>query len=304
MHLSPVSFLESDFPYFNNLSPKGKKKFLRRLYHILDNKIFVGRDGLEMTDYIRFYISSAWVTLTYGLNNYITEEYTQVHVYPTTFYSEQAENYVKGLTTGQGIVYLSWHDFIEDYKVANNLNVGLHELTHAMLISAAFKDNFDDHFTEYYHDFFVNTKEDFVNLRLGNPSYLRKYGGTNMVEFLSVCVECFFERPGELKEKMPVLYYNMCILFSQNPININNDYTINREIADEIKCSHLHHGIPDYILDPYTRPKYVNTIHKAAPAVTVFSFILFIIAPSKLFIFLFIGVIGITILKARLDKWN
>jgi Mlc titration factor MtfA (ptsG expression regulator) len=284
MHLSPVSFLESDFPYYTGLSPKGKRKFLRRLSRILNSKIFIGCDGLEMTNYMRYYIASAWVTLTFGLEEYITHEFTQVHVYPDTFYSEQVQSYVKGLTTGKGIIFLSWHDFIEDYKVANNLNVGLHELTHAILISAAFKSNFDDHFSGYYHEFFMNTKDDFVNLRLGNPSYLRKYGGTNMVEFLSVCVECFFERPAELKEKMPVLYYNLCVLFRQNPINTTKDYKVDKHIVREIKASYLDHGIPEYLLNEYTQPEVFNWVVKSLPLLTIISFILFFITVHAVFL--------------------
>lgn len=300
MQLSAISFLESDFPYYNQLSPKGKRKFLRRLSRILKNKIFIGRDGLEMTNYIRYYIASAWVTLTFGLDEYITDEYTQVHVFPDTFYSEQVESYVKGLTTGKGIIFLSWHDFIEDYKVANNLNVGLHELTHAILISAAFKSNFDDHFSGYYREFFDNTKDDFINLRLGNPSYLRKYGGTNMVEFLSVCVECFFERPAELKEKMPVLYYNLCVLFRQNPINTAKDYKVDKIIVREIKASYLDHGIPDYILNEYSRPLFIKLLIRYTFPLTVLSFIL--LGTTGNSIFGVLGLVGIVHLLYRFSN--
>ncbi len=300
MHLSPVSFLESDFPYYTGLSPKGKRKFLRRLSRILNSKIFIGCEGLEMTNYIRYYIASAWVTLTFGLEEYITHEFTQVHVYPDTFYSEQVQSYVKGLTTGKGIIFLSWHDFIEDYKVANNLNVGLHELTHAILISAAFKSNFDDHFSGYYHEFFMNTKDDFVNLRLGNPSYLRKYGGTNMVEFLSVCVECFFERPAELKEKMPVLYYNLCVLFRQNPINTTKDYKVDKHIVREIKASYLDHGIPDYILNQYSRPIFLKLLIRFTFPLTVLAFILFGSTGNPIFGAL--GVAGVSHMLIRFAK--
>lgn len=304
MHLTPLSFLESDFPYYINLTPRGKKKFLRRLNHIAKSKAFYGHDGLQVTSYMCYYISACWVALTFGFKEYTTEEYTEVHIYPEAFYSEQVQGYVKGLTTGKGIIFLSWKDFVEDYSVANNLNVGLHELTHAILISAAFKSNFDDHFSEYYKDFFANTKQDFIELRLGSQTYLRKYGGENMVEFLSVCVECFFERPADLKLKMPVLYYNMCVLFNQNPLNISSDYKLDRAIADEIIYSDLEHGIPDYLLEQYTRSGTFVFIEKNAMLISLLSFGVFAISPSHLFLFLLPGVVGVVLVKAKMDRYD
>ncbi|UPT65969.1 MAG: zinc-dependent peptidase [Sphingobacteriales bacterium JAD_PAG50586_3] len=305
MQLSAISFLESDFPYYNQLSPKGKRKFLRRLKRILNTKDFIGRDGLVITHYIRYYIASAWVALTYGLKEYITQEYTQVHVFPDTFYSEQVQAYVKGLTTGKGIIFLSWHDFVEDYKVANNLNVGLHELTHAILISAAFKSNFDDHFSDYYRKFFANTKDDFIDLQLGNPSYLRKYGGANMVEFLSVCVECFFERPAELKEKMPVLYYNLCILFIQNPVNTLNDYKVDDVIVYEIRSSYLDHGIPDEVLDTFANPTTTKIIQKILPVVIFVSLIIFFATMNPIFLMpVFAGLFFMFFHAKQYEDWG
>jgi len=48
-----------------------------------------------------------------------------------------------------------------------------------------------------------------------NDTIFRKYGGTNLNEFLSVCIEHYFESPGEIKEKYPLLYYATGILLNQ-----------------------------------------------------------------------------------------
>lgn len=193
-------------------------------------------------------ISACWVQVTFGLEYYLTEEYQEVHIYPSVFFSERVEHLVKGLTTTEGTIFISWRDFIEDYRVANNLNVGMHEITHAMLISAAFKHNFDEFFTNYYHEFFENIKEDFWTLRRGYSSYLRGYGGSNFVEFLSVSVEAFFENPAELKQHMPELYYNLSVLLKQNPLNNQGDYKIDKPLVDEIYYADIDHGIPEEVL--------------------------------------------------------
>ncbi len=246
---APHIFLDDKFTYYQQLSPKGKRKFLARTKHVAFKKEFVGRDGLRVTDEMRLLISACWVQVTYGLDFYLTEEYAQVHIYPQTFFSNLADHEVKGLTTGEGIIFISWLDFVEDYKVANNLNVGMHEITHAMLISAAFKHNFDDYFTEHYKDFFDNTKEVFWDLRNGYQSYLREYGGTNFVEFLSVSVEAFFENPRELKTSLPELYYNLCALLKQDPLNTIGDYKVSRNLVNEMMYTRMDHGIPAEVLE-------------------------------------------------------
>jgi len=245
---APHIFLNEKFTYYQQLSPKGKRKFLSRTKHVAFKKEFVGRDGLRVTDEMRLLISACWVQVTFGLDFYLTEEYTHVHIYPSTFYSTQIDHQVKGLTTGQGIIFISWLDFVEDYKVANNLNVGMHEITHAMLISAAFKHNFDDYFTAYYKEFFDNTKEYYWDLRNGYQSYLREYGGANFVEFLSVSVEAFFENPNELKNRMPELYYNLCALLKQDPLNTIGDYKVSRNLVAEMQYTLMDHGIPPEVL--------------------------------------------------------
>lgn len=246
---APDIFLDKKFAYYQQLSPKGKRRFLSRTRHVAYQKQFIGREGLRVTDEMRLLISACWVQVTYGLDFYLTEEYGQVHIYPQTFFSKLADHEVKGLTTGDGIIFISWLDFVEDYKVANNLNVGMHEITHAMLISAAFKHNFDDYFTEYYKQFFDNTKEYYWDLHNGYQSYLRQYGGTNFVEFLSVSVEAFFENPHELKVRMPELYYNLCALLRQDPLNIIGDYKVSRELVNEMMYTRMDHGIPPEVLE-------------------------------------------------------
>ncbi len=48
-------------------------------------------------------------------------------------------------------------------------------------------------------------------------SDIRKYGGTNAVEFFAVASEYFFERPDLLKKKHPELYNMLVVCFMQNP---------------------------------------------------------------------------------------
>ncbi|HLC83764.1 MAG TPA: zinc-dependent peptidase, partial [Bacteroidia bacterium] len=58
---------------------------------------------------------------------------------------------------------------------------------------------------------------EYNKLRAGGKSIFRKYGATNIHEFLSVCTEHFFESPDEFKKEAPEFFEEMCILFNQIP---------------------------------------------------------------------------------------
>jgi Mlc titration factor MtfA (ptsG expression regulator) len=49
-----------------------------------------------------------------------------------------------------------------------------------------------------------------------NDTMLDNYAATNYNEFWAVCVETFFEKPGQLNEQMPELYEALSDLLNQN----------------------------------------------------------------------------------------
>lgn len=219
-------FLINKFPYYKALSAKGRHKFMHRYRALLNVKEFIGGDGFTVTDEMRYYIIACWVQVTYGLERFHMPDFQKIIVFESTFYSRMIERQVKGLTSNAGFIYLSWEDFVSGYEnPKDNYNLGIHELSHAFLLSTYYKENFDINFSSYIDEWFEATKLEFDRLSAGIPSYLREYAGTNSFEFFAVCMENFFETPEILKEKIPGIYYHLCYLLNQDPLNTTGDYS-------------------------------------------------------------------------------
>lgn len=224
------TFLENTFPYYRALTNVGKQKFYKRLQVLLRNKEFVGGQGFVVTDEMCYYILSCWVQITFGLKNYKISSFQKIMLFETGFYSTRLQTQVKGMVAHNGTIYLSWADFVEGYNhPTDNYNLGIHELSHAFLISTYTNGDFDTDFTSYIDNWFDVAKTEFQNIAQNMPSYLRNYAGTNSYEFFSVCMEVFFENPLELKTKLPDIFYHLCYLLNQNPLNTSTDYSFDAQ---------------------------------------------------------------------------
>lgn len=193
----------------------------------MEDKYFVGREGLLITDEIRVLISASAVQLTFGLKEYTISHLHTINVFPKVFYSKLFETSFKGLTTQGGVLSLSWDDFKDGYATDNDkLNLGLHELAHALNIDLDEEGNYDDHFSYYFEAWKTAAVEDFRRLKEGSITFLRKYASRNLHEFFAVCIEHFFEAPSEFRRELPVLYGHTALMLNQDPENTAEDYKV------------------------------------------------------------------------------
>lgn len=216
------------FEYFNRLSTKGKDRFLMRMVSFMNTKEFIGMEGLVVTEKIKVMISASATQLMFGLDEYRLWHFDKIKIYPKEFYHRMMDARLKGGTSRNGTIMLSWKDFEQGYAVPDDkINLGLHEFAHALKIDGIEGLNADDNFEEYIHKWMRNSEYEFENLKSGKDKYLRKYGAANMHEFFSVSVEHFFEDPLGFSKNLPMLYHQMTILLNQNPLNSKIDYFIN-----------------------------------------------------------------------------
>jgi Mlc titration factor MtfA (ptsG expression regulator) len=141
---------------------------------------------------------------------------------------------MKGFTAPNGTIAVSWPDYVHGYQVEDdNYNLGLHELAHALHVNNSHSvDN--KYFKRHFRIWSERSLTDFYDLRSGNNSFLRKYGGNNFHEFFAVCVEHFFESPLAFYEHIPNLYIRTCILLAQNPLNSDGDFAFEPEDLTEM----------------------------------------------------------------------
>lgn len=215
-----TQILEKYFTWYNKLSPADKTKFARKVYLFIAGKRFIPREVPEVTPEARVLIAASAVQLTFGLPDIYLQHFNTILVYPNDYYSSITKRYHKGEVNPRfGIIVLSWQSFIDGYiNPTDSLNVGLHEMAHALRLENIIRDE-DYHFfdQDLMDKFDEYARKACDTMSHESEPFLRPYACTNAHEFFSVAVENFFERPVGFKKALPDLYTILTKLLNQDP---------------------------------------------------------------------------------------
>lgn len=224
--LSPTQkeILEKHFPFYNLLPSKSKKIFQYRVAKFISLKEFVPRNIDRVTEEMKVLIAASAIQLTFGLPRVFLLHFKYILVYPDDFYSQATEKYHKGeVNPSEKAIVLSWKHFVEGYIRHEGVNLGLHEMAHALQLENIVKNR------EYaflkdsdIKKWQMLAKKEINKMKSGEATFFREYGSTNQAEFFSVAVENFFERPMQFSKYHPDLYLVMSDLLNQDPILLLN----------------------------------------------------------------------------------
>lgn len=202
--------LQHQFSFYKKLSDKEKKYFEHRVVSFIKDKDFIGRDGTVINDEMKVLIASTAVMLTFGFRDFYIGIISKIVIYPNQFYSNINKAYHKGeFNPKLKALVLSWEDFKDGYNDENdNLNLGIHELTHAIHINSMKERDvsstiFSDSFKELSE---LLAKKAALREALMTSDYFRKYAYTNQFEFLAVAIENFIETPKDFRAQFPEVY--------------------------------------------------------------------------------------------------
>ena len=209
-----------DFDFYKSLTLPERKEFEYRVSYLTQNKEFMGRKDLVVTDRMKVLIAATIAQIGFGFEFITFEDFDKIIIFPKAYYSNYTGHYHKGEVNASGVIVLSWADFLEGFRVSDDgINVGLHEIAHALRLEDAIPGN-EFHFLKDTDLALWNAAAEleYDNIRAGKPSFIRSYAGTNRQEFFAVSVEQFFEQPQEFYDALPELYKAMAGLIKQNPL--------------------------------------------------------------------------------------
>jgi len=210
--------LQNKFEYYQNLNVKQKELFLRRVFTFIETKKWRARNGIELTLNKKILISASAVQLTFGIDTYLMPHFTIIDVYPDVYTNKFTGYKHKGDVDVRGKITLSWKYFEEGYAISDDkINLGLHEMAHALDISALTKTS--EYLQLLFERFRTNYKDEYKEFLDNKFTFLRAYGKVNKKEFFAVLIETYFENPHELHKNMPELYMDMCFLLNQDIIH-------------------------------------------------------------------------------------
>jgi len=204
-----LEILKTKFLFYNKLDDKHKGYFEHRVATFINDKRFIGRKGVIITDEIKVLVSATACMLTFGFRNFHIGLIDRIFIYPNEFYSTISDEYHKGeFNPKMGALVLSWKDFQEGNEdEKDHVNLGIHEFTHAIHLNCLEKRDvssiiFRSTFSELIR--IISDKK--LGDKLIESHFLRKYAFTNQFEFLAVTIESFIETPKEFKSKFPKIY--------------------------------------------------------------------------------------------------
>ena len=228
-------FLEANVPLFNRLPSRLKQQVEGHTQILLDQKVFEGHDGLEMTDEIRVTIAGQASFLLLNQKGFYPDTLRSIIVYPSAYKTRTVKSGVGSLYTesrqtvlGQswdaGVVVLAWDNTRHSAANPNDgHNLVLHEFAHQLDQASGPANGTPilrsrDRYAEWrkalsqtYRDFLEDTDR-------GRKTVMDDYGAINPAEFFAVATETFFEKPRQLKKKRPELYGELCTYYRTNPL--------------------------------------------------------------------------------------
>lgn len=208
--------------FYKKLSYKRKNHFEHRVATFIDNYQFHGKDDLEIVDEMKITIAASAVMLTFGMRQYLFTNFDRIIIYPDSYYSTITDAMHNGeFNPRVRAIVFSWKHFIEGNSVNNdNLNLGLHEFSHALHFqSKKMSDVSLIIFSDMHEKIIADIKNPRNNQKLIESDYFRDYAFTNNYEFIAVVLEHFFETPQEFRNEFPELYQKV-----KKMINYNEHY--------------------------------------------------------------------------------
>ncbi len=223
-----TDILNRHFALYNKLPKDLKRQLHGHINIFLDEKNFVGYQGIEINDTIRVVIAAqACVLLLNRKTNYYPH-LDNILVYPNAFTnkdpkSEFEEHIRLGESWHRGPIVLSWqHSEQGALNDKDGENVVMHEFAHQLdqenTMGSGFPELQHNNIKQWSTVLAKEFKSLNIKKKLHKKSLLNKYGATNPAEFFAVITEHFIEQPKELRKKHPELYHELKKYYQINPI--------------------------------------------------------------------------------------
>ena len=217
--------LQRDVVFFRALDPEGQGSFRRELQVFLGEKRVTGIK-VQVDTTTKVLAAASAVIPIFGFPDWEWEQINEILVYPSRFddefeFGDMRKHNILGMVgTGSftGLMILSKPDLIAGFRNATDKrNVGVHEFAHLVdktdgVIDGVPRVGLDRDAVGPWIDLI---RRKMAEIESGE-SDINRYALTSEAEFFAVTSEYFFERPGVMKRKHPVLYAALEKVFNQD----------------------------------------------------------------------------------------
>lgn len=229
-----LEYLRQNVAHYQYLSPEEQARLRDDLRVFIAEKNWEGCGGLEITDEVKVTIAAHACLLVLGLEQSCFDRVPSILVYPHGYRDPRNRPGPGGVidTRGQarlgeawyrGPVVLAWDQVRHDGRhPGQGRNLVFHEFAHQLDMLDGLVDGTPPlRSREEYRRWAEIMTEEYKRLanasEHGRATLLDRYGATNEGEFFAVATECFFDRPGGMRQQHPRLYDVLREYYRQDP---------------------------------------------------------------------------------------
>ncbi|MGK0500057.1 MAG: Mlc titration factor MtfA (ptsG expression regulator) [Oceanicoccus sp.] len=228
-----IAIVENNVPLFTRLPRDLRETLQGCINYFLDEKVFVGCDGLEITDDIRLVIAANACMLLVNRRQKHFPGFETILVYPDTYVARQVsydglvevheDSSRSGESWFRGPIVLSLTDVLKgSANERDGHNVVLHEFAHKLdeengvmdglpvLRKGADYKEWAEVLTKEYDEFLSRVDR-------GKNKIIDEYGAVSAIEFFAVATESFFEKSEHMKRRLPELYQQLQKFYGLDP---------------------------------------------------------------------------------------
>ncbi len=218
-----LKVIQHFFPYYKQLNDEEKLRFEQRVNLFNVDMEFLTKEFEEVPPDVMVLISSTAIQLTFGLYDFMMEDWEKVVLYRQAFHTPRFQYFHTGeIHAEDGVIILAADPVIKGIvKPSEGYDMSLHQMAMAWATSR-----------------YKKGQAAFMPLQkavteLGYPKLLAKlsiirgwqhrfksdYLAFAQEDLFGVCVEHFFKAPANFKKEMPDLYKGLTELLNQDPLN-------------------------------------------------------------------------------------
>ncbi len=232
---SRLLYLQEKVPYYTLLPEQLKQTLQERITLFMDEKLFEGCAGFEMTEERKLIIAAYASVLLLGEPAGYYPDLRTILVYPDDYVAPVMDEDDGGIVTegteprkgeswDMGSIVLSWKDIEQNlYLKPGRENLIFHEFSHQLDdrygLSAGVREDGkplrDDEWTTTFADVYQSLHK---KVRQGRQTVLDPYGAEHPAELFAVATEAFFSIPTELKQEYPEFYGLLKSFYKVDPI--------------------------------------------------------------------------------------
>jgi len=228
-----IQILENNVSIYSLLPQNLREELYGRINIFLDEKEFIGCAGLQISNEIRITIAGNACILQLKRDKRCFPRFTTILIYPDTYVSKEVksdglivvheESVRAGESWYRGPVVLSWADVMRgSLNNSDGHNVVLHEFAHKLDEENEIMNGLpvlrdSSHYAEWAEVLSKEFDSLLIRADRGTNSVIDAYGAVSPSEFFAVATESFFEKPLQMKNKLPDLYQQFRRFYNLDP---------------------------------------------------------------------------------------